>query len=121
MRELQYCRSINNKIPELHQVIDQTKPDIIACTETWLKPEIKSSEIFPDSFRYNIFRDDRVTSKGGGVLLAVSKRLTCEEQPDLKTDCNISCVKISIKGIRSIYISSFYKPHENDEKSLTEL
>ena len=101
--------------------IDQTKPDIIACTETWLKPEIKSSEIFPDSLGYNVFRDDRMTGQGGGVLLAVSKRLNCEEQPDLTTDCNITWVKISINGIRLIYVSSFYKPHENDEKSLTEL
>ena len=55
------CRSIKNKIPELYQVIEQTKRDIIACTETWLKPEIKSSDIFPDNLGYNIFRDDRVT------------------------------------------------------------
>ena len=34
------CRSIKNKIPDLHQVIQQVKPDIISCTETWLKPEV---------------------------------------------------------------------------------
>ena len=62
-----------------------------------------------------------MTGQGGGVLLAVSKRLNCEEQPDLTTDCNITWVKISIKGIRSIFVSSFNKPHENDEKNLTEL
>ncbi|MCG8034728.1 MAG: hypothetical protein JAZ03_21505, partial [Candidatus Thiodiazotropha taylori] len=67
------CRSIKNKIPELHQVIDQTKPDIIACTETWLTPEISSSEIFPDSLGYTVIRNDRKSGKGGGVLLAVSK------------------------------------------------
>ena len=41
------CRSIKNKIPDLHQVIQQVKPDIISCTETWLKPEVHTSEIFP--------------------------------------------------------------------------
>ena len=99
------CRSIRNKIPDLHQVIDQTKPDIIACTETWLKPEISSSEIFPDSLGYNIIRDDRLSGKGGGVLLAISKHLTCEEQPELKSDCNATWAKITIKGVRSIYVS----------------
>ena len=39
------CRSIRKKILDLHQVIDQTKPDISACSETWLKPVISSSEI----------------------------------------------------------------------------
>ena len=53
--------------------------------------------------------------------MAISKRLTCEELPDLKTDCNATWAKITIKGVRSIYVSSFYKPHENDEKSLSEL
>ena len=115
------CRSLKNKIPELHQVIDQTKPDIIACTETWLKPDISSSEIFPNSFGYTIIRDDRLTRNGGGVLLAISKRLTCEEQPDLKSDCNATWAKITIKGVRTIYVSSFYKPIEDDEKSLSEL
>ena len=112
------CRSIKNKIQDLHQVIDQTKPDIIACTETWLKPDVFSSEIFPDELGYVIIRDDRTVGKGGGVLLAVSKRLVCEEQPDLKTDCNICWAKINIKGVKTIYVSSFYKPHENDENSL---
>ncbi|XP_053389497.1 uncharacterized protein LOC123559295, partial [Mercenaria mercenaria] len=41
------CRSIKNKIPDLHQLIQQVKPDIISCTETWLKPDIQTSEIFP--------------------------------------------------------------------------
>ena len=53
----------------------QTKPDIIACTETWLKPDISSSEIFPHSLGYTIIRDDRLTRNGGGVLLAISKHL----------------------------------------------
>ena len=43
------CRSIKNKIPDLHQVIQQVKPDIISCTETWLKPEVHTSEIFPNT------------------------------------------------------------------------
>ena len=33
---LNICRSVNNKIPELHQVIYQVQPDIICLTETWL-------------------------------------------------------------------------------------
>ena len=115
------CRSLKNKIPELHQVIDQTRPDIIACTETWLKPDISSSEIFQNSLGYTIIRDDRLTRNGGGVLLAISKRLTCEEQSDLKSDCNATWAKITIKGVRTIYVSSFYKPLEDDEKSLSEL
>jgi len=109
-----------NKIPEFQQVLQQTKPDIVACTETWLKPDILTSEIFPDN-SYTVVRDDRTTSRGGGVLLAISNRFICEELSELKTDCNIVWIKLNIKGSRSIYISSFYKPHENDTASLDEL
>lgn len=115
------CRSVNNKIPELHQIIDQVKPDIICLTETWLKPETHTSEIFPGHLGYQIYRDDRTTGKGGGVLLAVTNNLLSEEQPTLKTNCNVVWSKISITGIKDIYVSSFYKPQENDEHSLTEL
>ena len=101
------CRSVRNKVPELHQVIEQTEPDVIACTETWLKPEINSSEIFPDSLGYTVIRDDRLSGKGSRVLLVISKRLTCEEQPNFKSDYNITWAKITIKGLRSICVSSF--------------
>lgn len=59
----------------------QTKPDIIVCTETWLKPEISL-----DNLDYAVFCDDCLTGKGGGTLLAISKCLTAEEQPNLKMD-----------------------------------
>ena len=67
-------------------VLPKVKPDIIACTETWLKPEISSLEKFPDSLGYTIILDDSFTGQGSCVLLTISKRLTCEEQPDPKFD-----------------------------------
>ncbi|XP_053388820.1 uncharacterized protein LOC128551897, partial [Mercenaria mercenaria] len=117
------CRSIRNKIPEFHLLLDQIKPDVIAFTETWLKPDICSSEIFPEDNQFQVFRDDRTSGKGGGVMLAVSNRFVCEEQPDLKTDpdCNIVWTKLNIPGVKTIYLSAFYKPHENDQYSLLSL
>ena len=34
--------------------------------------------LFPDNLGYNVYWDDCVTKRGGGALLAVSKRLNCE-------------------------------------------
>jgi len=59
------CQSIRNK------VADQYKPDIILGNESWLSPDIKSSEIFPDN--YNIYRKDRISDNHGGVFQAVEK------------------------------------------------
>ena len=54
-------------------------------------------------------------------MIAISKSLLCQDQPDLKTKCNISWSKISLPGIRNIFLGSFYKPHELDSDSLNEL
>lgn len=115
------CRSVKNKVPDLHLVIDQLKPDIICLTETWLKSDVSSSEVFPDNLNYSVCRDDRCDGKGGGVMIAISKSLSSQEQPDLKTNCNITWSKISLPGFRNIFVGAFYKPHELDDESLSEL
>ncbi|XP_053389502.1 uncharacterized protein LOC123526856, partial [Mercenaria mercenaria] len=115
------CRSVKNKIPDLHLMVDQVKPDIICLTETWLKPGVSSSEIFPDTLNYSVCRDDRCGGQGGGVMIAISKALLSQEQADLKTNCNITWSKITLTGIKNIYVGAYYKPHELDELSLSEL
>jgi len=39
-------------------------------TETWLKLDLFSSEVFP--CKYTIYRLDRRTRRGGGVLIATT-------------------------------------------------
>lgn len=73
------CQSIKTKMPELHQVINQVKPDIIVGTESWLNPEINNSEIFPNNM-FSIYRKDRTNRKGGGVFLAISNNIISSEQ-----------------------------------------
>ncbi|VDI30191.1 Hypothetical predicted protein, partial [Mytilus galloprovincialis] len=51
-------QSIRNKKPELLQLIDSAKPDIILGTETWLDKNSSSFEYFPTDL-YNIYRTDR--------------------------------------------------------------
>ena len=58
------CEDHNN---ELQCIISEQKPDIIAITETWLKPDIPNSDIIPDYF--SVYRKDRPGGKrGSGVL-----------------------------------------------------
>jgi len=49
---------------------------ITAFTETWLKPDILSCEVFPSS--YTTYRHDRPTQHGGGVFIAVDSDLTSD-------------------------------------------
>ena len=58
------------------ELIHEQQPDVIFGTETWLSPNINSTEFFPTG--YSLFRKDQ--SDGyGGVLLAFKKDLTVIE------------------------------------------
>ena len=63
------CNSISGKTHHLDCVIRHDSPDIIALCETKLNPTILDSEILTG---YTIYRRDRTTGLGGGVLLAIS-------------------------------------------------
>ena len=111
------CRSVVDKKLELKYLTDQTKPDIIAGTESWLNPTHFNNEIF-DTETYSIFRKDRTNKKGGGVFLAIKHCLNPIIQPDLDSDSEIIWAKIDVPGLKSVLVGSFYKPKENDLESL---
>ena len=43
------------------------------------------------------------------------------EQKELQTDCEILWVKLELEGCKSLYIASYYRPHEGDLHSFEEL
>ena len=60
-------QSVVNKVPEFQCVIDTEKPDVVIGMESWLSPEISSSEIFP--LGYTAYRRDRDSKKLVGECL----------------------------------------------------
>ena len=76
--------------------------------ESWLTPDIKNSEIFPDSF--DAVRKDRASDAHGGVFIAFKCNLLCTETPELDTNCEIVWCKLNIIGCRTLYLGSFYRP-----------
>ena len=70
------CNSISGKTHHLDCVIHHDSPDIIALCETKLNPTILDSEILTG---YTIYRRDRTTGLGGGVLLAISDLTNIKE------------------------------------------
>ena len=62
---------------------------IIVLTETWLNDSILDTELFED--RYSVFRCDRMSSgncKGGGVLIAVSKKVRAHRLYSFESSCD---------------------------------
>ena len=93
-------------------LVENSDPDIILASETWLKPHILNPEFLPGN--YNTYRCDRPDGYGG-VLLAAKTNMISEEIP-ISRDLGLemSCVKISIQGNKSLVICSVYRPTNRD-------
>ena len=114
-------QSIVNKAQEFCCLVDTENPEIVVGTESWLQPDISSSEIFPEG--YQIFRADRKSkaSRRGGVFVLVRNGLICSEQPQFKTKCELLWVKLELTGHRPLFIGAYYRPREDDLEGLQEL
>ena len=113
-------QSVVNKVQVFHCLLDTENPDIVVGTESWLSPDIASSEIFPEG--YHSFRADRKSKskRSGGVFILVRNSLICTEQPQFQTNCEILWVKIEITGSWPLFVGAFYRRVEDDLESLRE-
>ena len=98
-----------------------TNIDLNYCTALIVYGPLYNSEIFPSHLGYTVYRNDRLEGKGGGVFLLVKSNLVTTEQSQLKTDCEIIWIKLDIKGCKPLFVASYYRPHESDIHSITEL
>lgn len=111
----QNVRGLNTKTATFFNTICATldEYDIVVITESWLKPSVFNSELFPSEF--TVFRRDRdfeLAGKcnGGGVLLAIKNCYRCQEV-NLnfnESDIDILCVKITTSKSMSLYIFTVY-------------
>ena len=113
-------QSMVSKKPQIIEMIDRLKPDVIIGSETWLKPEILSSELLTK--QYQVFRKDRQgKTSGGGVIIGVKTELQCTEVEELRADCEIIWVRLLTKTHKPIYVSAFYRPDVKDTNALMQL
>ena len=94
------ARSINGKQAELIETLDYYKPDIVGISETWLKDNANLTALTND---FHIYRQDRLCSNGGGVLLAIR----CTLQSKLVKSCitgRAECIFVDVKFNKSDYI-----------------
>ena len=113
----QNIRGCRTKLNDLSASITSSNFDLIALSETWLDSDISDSEIVNSG--YVIFRKDRNfdgtrTSRGGGVLLAVSVTCACSQ---LNTNTfHVAVPSIDVIGIKVVlgkyshYVFNVYVP-----------
>jgi len=103
-------RGLLSKKEAFANVIDNEVSHFITGTESWLKPTVYSSEVFPPE--YEIFCNDRPDGYGG-VLLACHISLACTKIP-IHTSCEVLVCKISVSRNRVLIIVTFYRPPNRD-------
>ena len=101
-------RSLLSKINDLSALPLMDSFDIVAMTETWLNDDFSDSELQRDG--YNIFGFDRANRRGGGVLLAINSRLSCNRRCDLDLGVEMLVFEIHTRGSRCLIFSVFYRP-----------
>ncbi|CAC5398880.1 unnamed protein product [Mytilus coruscus] len=95
-------------------IIESTEPDVIKGTETWLDPNIKSSEIIPDYFHYDTEHRDRPKDPHGGVMIAAKQTLRLGNIIK-STDIELLTGTINLEGKKKILIGAFYRPHDKTD------
>lgn len=70
------CARKLSKFNELKEIIVNSKLDIVCISETWLNKSISDEVIAIDG--YNIIRNDRTHSQGGGICVYFKNDLRCK-------------------------------------------
>jgi hypothetical protein len=86
--------------------------DIVALTETHLKPKIPDPNIHINN--YNFFRKDRLDKMGGGVALYVSDIFHCVRRLDLEPlSSEIMWCEITFKTHKLLFGTVYRPPNQN--------
>ncbi|CAG4967484.1 unnamed protein product [Colias eurytheme] len=124
----QNTRGLRTKTHTFSRQVLCNQFDIIVLTETWLNSSVNNSELFDP--RYIVYRRDRGDSKcckrdGGGVLIAVSRKLNSKQ---------IFCGQSSLENLwvliethktdsnppqqLALCVTYLPPPHDNDPKHI---
>jgi hypothetical protein len=115
------ARSIVNKIDKLRLEIESGQIDIVVLTETHLDNNVLDSEFFSQDFV--VFRRDRkhLGRHGGGVLISLKKGLQAIQREDVDCMSELLFVDIMLHSKKKLSLGVFYRPPDEDSKSLEEL
>ena len=108
---------IRSKKLELLAYLDFHQPQIVAIQETKIDSSISTSELFPETCPYNVYRKDR-NSKGGDVMLLIHKDISHMPITELENDSESVWVKV-FTNKTSHFVASWYQPPDRNLAELT--
>ena len=99
--------SIRGKNLELLAFLDFHQPHVVAIQETIIDNSIATSELFPETCPYSVYRKDR-NLHGGGVMLLVHKDVQYMPITELENSSESVWVKV-FANKTSQYVASWYR------------
>jgi exonuclease III len=105
-----------SKLDEFRQLVETSQADIFIVNESWLQPYIPDS-LFVDEKKYAVYRKDRETGQGGGVIILVSKtiwsrpRYNWESQDTNNNEIRVAEVRPTPS--EKIAVITAYRPQTN--------
>ena len=103
------AQSIVNKLPELQAVVCDHSPLIVGIAESWCTSSVGDAELHLNG--YNLFRDDRPSGIGGGVLLYVHSSLSatpCKTLSDVGFENSLWC-SITLSPTEVLLVGVVYR------------
>ena len=100
--------SIRGKKLDLLAFLDFHQPHVVAIQETKIDSSIATSELFPETCPYSVYRKDR-NIHGGGVMLLVHKDISHMPITELENDSESIWVKV-FANKTSHFVASWYRP-----------
>lgn len=77
----------------------------------WLSSDVTDNEILADLPNFNVFRNDRKGARGGGVLIATSRSLSCSVV-DITSDIEILWLRIRSTPL-TLLLGVCYRPPQS--------
>ena len=99
---------VRGKKLELLAFLDFHQPHIVAIQETKIDSSIATSELFPETCPYSVYRKDR-NIHGGGVMLLIHKDISHMPITELEKDSESVWVKV-FANKTSHFVASWYRP-----------
>ena len=112
------CRSMINKVTDIHNICNLLNPSIICLTETWLDTSSKETAYIPEG--YNIIRKDRSErfkqkygkNNGGGIAVLYKKELKVRKL-NISTDTE-ETLWIEVKSKPTFILGTVYRANYTD-------
>ncbi|XP_075302833.1 uncharacterized protein LOC142365677 isoform X1 [Opisthocomus hoazin] len=107
---------MGNKQEELEAIVQQNSYNLVAITETWWDSSCDCHAVMDG---YRLFRKDRPTRRGGGVVLYVREQLECIELCLGEDEERVESLWVRIKGqphVGDVIVGVYYRPPDQEEE-----